>query len=74
MVIAAPCLVGVRGSIGRDGVLTSGRRLLGGHRTCSVPVHHDLEARISDTAEEIEILEPEEPVRVGQHTGIDDAA
>jgi len=71
VIVGPPGLDPVIGTpVGQRSLPPSGG-LLNGHPPSGVIVDHHPETGLPDPAEEVEVLQTEEPLGVGQHTGVD---
>ena len=74
VVVGPPRFIGVVGSLRSNGRIAPGRCLLGGHGTGSPRIEHHTQAGLPDPAEEVEVLQPEEPVGVGKDPGVENSS
>ena len=71
MVVGPPGFVPVSGPADLQCLVPTLHRLVDGHLTGGNAIDEHLEPRLAHPAEEVEVLQPEEPLRVGEHPGID---
>ena len=74
VIVRPPCLVFVGRATRSKSLGSAGRRLLVGNGPSRHGVDQHVESSLSDPTEEVEVLETEEPLRIGDDAGVEDRA